>query len=190
MEIIEQSVKSKRQADLLINGSGIMDILSTYGEVKIGGSYALNVMLRPDLDFFVIADKHDWSKVLDINSKIMSSKFFKIVCFANWNDFGETTPDDNMKGYYFMTKISTEDTTWKCDIWLITPDQDKSSEYTETFKKLLVNDDQRKQILTIKDHFKQGEKYVKGVDGKLIYTAVLEKNISTIEEFTKFAKLN
>lgn len=188
MNLLEQSDNAKRQADLLIKQSGVLNILSGYGEVKIGGSHALNAMLRPDLDFFVVTDAHNWEKVLQLNDALMRLKYFRIIAFENWLDFRVGTPDDGMRGYYFKLVALIEDVRWKCDVWLITPDQDKSSIYTETFKKLLITEQQRAQILFLKDHFKQGGKYIPGVDGKMIYTAVLKEHIHNIDDFIKFAK--
>ena len=57
--LLEESKRIKVQADRILKESGIIEILKDYGEIKIGGSYPLDVMLRPDLDFFVVREKHD-----------------------------------------------------------------------------------------------------------------------------------
>ncbi len=185
--LLEKSKELKAQADKILEESGIVEILKDYGEVKLGGSYALDVMLRPDIDLFVITKTHNWGKVLDIHAKIMRLKYFRDFNFANWVDFEDqaVTP---MKGYYFQPWVPINDQLWKMDIWLITSEYDRTIELTEYYKKLLdqeTDDRKRVAILEIKEVMRKDEKYVKGVDGKLIYSAVLEKGIKDVEEFKK-----
>ncbi|MBI2109486.1 MAG: nucleotidyltransferase domain-containing protein [Parcubacteria group bacterium] len=188
--LLEESKRIKAQADRILKESGIIEILKTYGEVKIGGSYALNVMLRPDLDLFVIAEKHDWNKVLDIQSKIMKTKYFREFDFVNWVDF-KTNEEDFLPGYYFQPWVPIDDQLWKIDVWLFTQECDKSAENTEYFKKLLKKSDESKRIaiLEIKEAMRQGLKYIKGVNGKLICKAVLESGITTPKEFREFLQI-
>ncbi len=188
-KLLEESKRVKIQADKILKESGIVEILQTYGEVKIGGSYALDVMLRPDIDLFVVANQHDWEKVLNIQSTIMKSRYFREFDFVNWVDF-EDQSLTSKKGYYFQPWVPAGGKLWKIDIWLITPEYDKSVETTEHFKKLLTEADESKRvaILEIKEAMQQGKKYVKGVDGKLIYKAVLENGITTPKEFEEFLR--
>jgi hypothetical protein len=193
MDLIKESQKIKRQADKILKESGIVDMLSDYGQVKIAGSHALDLMLRPDIDLFVVADEHNWDKALEINSGILKKKYFRDVYFINWLDFEnkktgnteEWIPD--IRGYYFAAVKPFEGERWKLDIWLITPEYDKSRERTEHYKKLLevATYTDRLTILEIKNAMREGKKYVKGVDGKLIYQAVLEKGIKSVEDFKK-----
>jgi hypothetical protein len=188
--LLEKSKKIKSQADKILKESGIIDIMRDYGEVKIGGSYALDVMLRPDLDFFIIREQHDWNKFLDIHSRIMKLKYFSEVNFANWIDFKDADLDF-MPGYYIQPRISIEGQEWKMDIWFITPEFDKSAERTDYYKKLLEKESdegKRVSILEVKEAMRQGRKYVEGVDGKLIYKAVLEDGIGSVAEFKDYLK--
>src|SRR6185369_13953756 len=120
-----------------------VDILSEYGEVKMYGSYVLDLMLRPDLDIRVVAEKHDWDKLLEVQSKLTNTKYFRNLCFANWLDFEhkrigqikEWVPDIN--GYYFSAVVPLEDQRWKLDIWLVTKENDVLSRANDKFKVLL-----------------------------------------------------
>jgi len=192
--LIQESKRIKTQADKILKESGIIEILSEYGEVKIAGSYALDVMLRPDLDFYVIAEKHDWQKVLNIQAKLMETKYFRDLYFINWLDFENKKTGNteewipSLKGYYFAAVVPIEDQRWKMDIWLTTPEYDKSAEKTDHFKELINKADESKRlaILEIKNAMREGRKYVEGVDGSLIYKAVLENEITNPEDFKKF----
>jgi hypothetical protein len=189
-DLLHKSKRIKSQADKLLQESKILDILAGYGDVLIEGSYALDVMLRPDLDIFVVSQTHDWNKILDIHQKIMSLKYFREIGFINWMDF-EDKNLVSLKGYYFQPKVPIDDQLWKLDIWFITPDQYKGSSLTTHFKELLGEDEDKKyRILEIKNAMREGRKYIKGVDGKLIYQAVLENGIKTIDEFKQFLLTN
>lgn len=191
-EILIKSKNMKNQADKILNDSGIIDILMGYGEVKIAGSYALDVMLRPDIDIYVIAEMNDWHNAKNIYMKIIESKYFREVSFVNWTDFSNNSSVDlwtpSIKGYYIKSITPTETDLWKMDIWLITPEYDKSSERTDLFKKLLneQGDSKRKLILEIKNFTRKGGGYIDGVDGKLIYQAVLINGVKNTEEFLSF----
>ena len=121
----------------------------------------------------------------------MQLKYFREFDFVNWVDF-EDQSLTLMEGYYFQTWVPVENQLWKIDIWLITPEYDKSVETTEHFKKLLAETDESKKIaiLEIKDAMKQGKKYIKNVDGKMIYEAVLENDISSLEGFEEFLRVS
>lgn len=185
-DLLNESKRIKSQADKLLQESKVTDIFVEYGDVTIEGSYALDVMLRPDLDIFIVSQTHDWNKILDIHQKIMSLKYFREIGFINWMDF-EDKNLVSLKGYYFQPKVPIDDQLWKLDIWCITPDQYKGSSLTTHFKELLGDDEGKKSIiLEIKQAMREGRKYIKGVDGKLIYQAVLENGIKTIDEFKQF----
>jgi hypothetical protein len=195
--IVEQSKKIKSQADRILKDSGIIEILQSYGEVKLAGSYALDVMLRPDIDIYVVASEHNWEKVLDIQFKISKSNYFREVDFVNWFDFSNEPSNidvwvPSVKGYYFRPIVPLEGELWKMDIWLITSEYDKTSERTDYFKKLLDSADESKKsaILEIKEAMRKGNSYIDDVDGKLIYKAVLELGINTPDEFRSFLSEN
>lgn len=185
--LLEQSQNLKSEADQILSESGLIELLKGYGDVKIAGSYTLDVMLRPDIDLFVVAVKHDWDTFFEIYTRVMKSKYFRELDFVNWIDFSNADKT-NMQGYYMQPWRPVEKNLWKLDVWFITPDQDRSTELTEHFKELLdkeADDSKRILILEIKQAMRQGNKYSKGVDGKLIYKAVLEEEISSVDEFKK-----
>ncbi len=177
----------RNQADKILEQSGVIKILADYGEVKIGGSYALDVMLRPDIDLFVVEQEHDWEKILEIQSKIMRTRYFREFDFVNWVDFERPSPDF-MRGYYFQPWVPAGDQLWKIDIWIITSEHDRSAQTSEHFKKLLDGAGESKKIaiLEIKEAMRQGKKYRPGVDGQLIYRAVLENGVTTPKGFEEF----
>lgn len=186
-ELEKKSNELREQAKSILKGSKLLDLLSQHGEVKIGGSYALDLMNRPDIDIFVVTGKHDWNKIVELHRQIMETKYFREFDFLNWIDFEPDDPDA-MRGYYFQTWIPKFGQLWKMDIWFITPEFDKTNEKVEVIKEKLATagDEAKIAILQIKDTMREGKKYKKGVSGELIYTAVLDHGVRDVKAFEKF----
>lgn len=185
--LLEESRRVKERADRLLSQSRILEILKPYGEPKIGGSYALDCMLRPDIDIFVTTKEHDYTKVMDIQRAIMETRFFREFDFVNWVDFDDPEVMD-VKEYYFQPWVPFEGVLWKLDISMFTAEYDRSAQLTDRFKALLdaePDDTKRITILEIKEAMREGKKYRKGVDGKLIYQAVLNDGVASISAFER-----
>lgn len=176
------SAEYRKQAAKILKNSRVIELFSDYGTVKLVGSYALNVMLRPDLDIYVLTKKQDFEKLSKILNRLFSKNYFQQICFANWYDFSR---ESGIEGYYLEPKINIGKNRWKLDIWFMTEDQYKP--HTEKFLGLLNNDFnpeiKRGIILELKNHFRDGEKYKGNINGKMIYKAVLEDGIKTPKEF-------
>lgn len=186
-QLLLQSRIIKKEADKILKESDLLNILKIYGEVKFVGSYALDVMLRPDLDVLVFSSKHDFSKLKETLKQIVIKNYFQQICFANWVDFRK---QDTLNGYYIQPQIKIGNNNWKLDIWLLTRDQYKPQ--TERFAKLLKfekkSEFKKLSILSLKNEFRKGSKYIKPIDGKLIYEAVLEKGVQNKPDFMKYLK--
>jgi len=185
-DLLLKSQELKRQADEILKDSDVVEIFSSYGEVRLVGSYALDVMSRPDLDIYVLTDEHNYEKLMSILGSVFSKNYFQQVCFANWLD---TPRESGIIGYYLEPKVNIGKNRWKLDIWFMVRDQYKS--YTEKFLELLTKDnpdEKRLTILELKNHYKDGEKYKGNINGKLIYKAVLEHGVKNYQEFEKYLK--
>lgn len=190
--LLEKAQGMKDEVDKILSESELVEILSQYGEVKIGGSYALDLMLRPDIDIFVITDKHDWEKVLKVTTDLMTKRYFREVCFVNWVDFDGNTKKDFMKGYYFQPLVQIGESFWKIDLWLTTKEYYKPEKFTDRFQTLLdkeTDNAKRITIMEIKEAMREGKKYRGNVNGKMIYEAVLENGVKSVDDFERFAKI-
>lgn len=184
MDLLKRSDEVKKEADKLLNESKLPQILSQYGDVRATGSYPLNVMLRPDLDFLVVAEKNDRNKAFEIVTEIIRSNYFEEVDFVNHVDFRQS---GGITGFYIQPRVVIGERKWKLDIWLM--DEKDFRPYTQEFLDLIKDDpdsQKRMAILKLKDEMSEGSKYIKGVDGKLIYEAVLKNGVRTEEEFKRF----
>src|SRR5260221_4555585 len=103
-DLLINSNQIRCDEDRILNESNLVEILSSYGDVKFVGSYPLNVMLRPDLDVYAIAKENSREKMLEVFQKIFVSNYFDEICFANWNDF-EMDNEVGIKGYYIQPSV-------------------------------------------------------------------------------------
>ena len=184
-KLLDRAKNLKNTADKILSDSKITSILSEYGEIVFTGSYPLELMYRPDIDFFVLTKEHNFDLYLKLLKKIIETKYFKVVCTDNQI---ELYKGSGLKGYYIQPNIKINDENWKMDIWLTTHDQYKP--HTEKYKKLLENTDTSKKelILEIKATLKKGKKYKEGIDGKIIYEAVLIEGIKNLDDFLEYVK--
>ncbi len=186
-QLLLKSKEFKSQADEILKKTKIVELFSTYGEVKMVGSYPLDVMLREDLDIYVLVKEHSYAKVVEIITSLLSLNYFQQICFANWLDHSR---EKGLKGYYLEPKVNIGGNRWKLDIWFMTEDQYKF--HTEKFLELLKNNENadklRLKILELKNHYREGDKYQGNINGKLIYKAVLEHGVRTVEQFENYVK--
>lgn len=184
-ELVTQSRTLKTTADTILAESCLLETLAAYGEVKVVGSYALDVMLRPDIDVYVVAAEHHWENIRSLMNALMDQRYFSEIGFLNWIDF-PTENHVDIKGYYFQPCRWVENVFWKIDLWLITPEFDKDTELTQKFAGLLSESPEKRDlILEIKNAFRKGNGYETGISGQRIYEAVLEKGVTSFEDFKK-----
>ena len=187
-QLIQKSQEFKKQADEILKDSKLVEVLSKYGEIKFTGSYPLDVMMRPDLDVYAIAKENSREKMLEVVQGIFSSCYFDEIRFTNYLDFHKD--QDDHKGYYFQPLVKIGENRWKLDIWLMT--EDRYRPYTEHFLELLNKDsnpdEKRLAIIKLKNHYREGQKYRSGINGKMIYEAVLEHGINNVEDFEEYLK--
>ncbi len=181
MSILDYAQEIKNEADTILQESGIQNILEEYGDVEIIGSYALDVMYRPDIDMLVFAEKHNYQKAKEIAVKILNLDYFNELCFVNkvYENSGKTP-----QGYYLQPHKHIGERDWKFDIWLTT--HGNFDYRNDILKKRIMDskdvDETKQKILLLKKHFSNGTKYDHALSGNKIYNAVLDNPDVTIDE--------
>lgn len=177
---LENSQKLKRDAEEIIKQTEVNSILSQIGNVSIVGSYELDVMSRPDVDFCVVNPLLNRDKVISATEDFLKSGHFRTVAMTDAFNF---TLSHLPKGYFFELTISKDGVDWIIDIQCVETDS-FSVEPTREFKKLIKeNPKSRNLILEIKNELLNREKYKKETKSTDIYYAVLRDGIKTKEEF-------
>lgn len=181
------------EAQQLIEKLGLIKLLSKYGAPTIVGSTALGLLVWRDLDIEVAVDKFSREYISEIAAILINSQTYRvdITFIDNLDKHNPYNPIGLYLGmkYFDSTPTKVEenniDKTWKIDIWFLTPDNLQGKATTENLKNQLTNDN-RKYILEIKNIVTHNPLYRKEIRSMDIYTAVLEKGVRNIDEFSQY----
>ncbi|MFF2154983.1 hypothetical protein ACFVVQ_06675 [Paenibacillus chitinolyticus] len=185
-ELILQQKALQTEAGKIAEELKLNDLLSRAGEPVRVGSSALGLMVWRDLDITVICSLLDQHVVAQIASEIMVRTGVRELKFINdsgsWNT-DPTYPD----GLYLGLKYrSGQDKDWKLDIWFIDePERQPDLGHIKTMPERLTPE-RRHSILTIKSMWAQRAEYGKTVKSYDIYTAVLDDNVHTPDQFLEW----
>lgn len=174
-ELIDKSKKFKREADGLLEESKLLDILNKYGEVKLTGSYAYDLMMCGDIDIEVFGD-FTRDKAQEIFNDLISNTEFTGYMFFDWVKYEQPKWP---KGYYigFKQIMPGYQNQWKIDIWFMKENRNGSDKYFDKLSN--INDKTKEIILKLKEHIKNVNWQA---DSTQIYDAVLDHGVKTIEE--------
>jgi len=104
MSNVRWSESLRLEATRLLASCGLIQILQKYGEVRLLGSYAANLMMQGDIDFHVIrSNGYTMPEVLKAYNEIALSGCFEQQTIWNWNKNTrrpEWKPNDGLSGYY------------------------------------------------------------------------------------------
>ena len=180
----KQSILQKQATDVLSN-LDLVNILSKYGEVKLVGSVALGLMTWPDIDIDLKSDSEINDKdYFEIMKHIFGQKNVKqLMLIDNRSSFEKNRP----KSMYIGIIYNLDDVKWKIDVRYLNSADAWAEDDLKQIKSKLT-EDKIKKILEIKTAFHNHPKYRKEFSGYDIYNAVLDKNISTPQEFSNYLK--
>lgn len=174
------------EANAILHDYGLLETLGKYGTPIIQGSYALNMMTHRDLDIHLendeICTRDFFSLGRDIAEKLKPWK----MSYRN-ELIGQThnLPKGLYWGIYAKLPFSEE---WKIDIWAM--DSDQIGAFCRRFEDLKsrISEKNRFTILMIKSHFCRHPEYRKRFSGIDVYKSVIEENVKSVGEFSKWLK--
>ncbi len=176
---INQLIKEEA-ADILYRQE-LFAILSKYGVPYITGSYALNLMTWRDLDIYVQKEDMNEAEFFELGAEI--NKKFHPVKMSYRNERITQTIGLPLGLYWGVYFGNERKGAWKIDIWAV--------DEKECRQLLKFCDDiaakltplSKQDILTIKSNCWQDPAYRRSYTSSDIYEAVLDKGITTIDEF-------
>ncbi|PIR95435.1 hypothetical protein COT93_02325 [Candidatus Falkowbacteria bacterium CG10_big_fil_rev_8_21_14_0_10_37_18] len=146
INLLKLSNSLQADADALLKKTGLVNNLSEYGEVLIGGSYDLDLMIDGDIDLFVINKKINKQKSIDILQDLISQNDFNGYLYYDWT---KRKRKGFPKGYYIGLKTDFRKRKWKVDVWLV-KEIYKPTEKLMNFIKSNLNEKNKKIILDLK----------------------------------------
>jgi hypothetical protein len=185
--LLAEQARLHSQADKMLKETGIADIFAKYGEVlPIGGSYDYGLMVYPDLDMDIIADRLTKDDYVSLAGDLLSSDFVRKVSSVDNVKFTGNRPG-MPKGYWLGIEIPFEGDKWGIDLWLKTREwANKFNEDSKDYKAKLsdISQEQVAAILSIKYHLIRLGKYGKhGFMSFNVYDAVVDEGALSLEDF-------
>lgn len=180
---VKKQTELQKQATEVLARLNLIDAISKYGEVEVVGSVALGLMTWPDIDIDLESRKGiNDEDYFEIISYIFRQKnISRIVLIDNRSSFEKNRPQSMYIGIIY----NLDGMDWKIDIRYLNSSEARAGDISKQIpRKLTTNTIQ--SVLEIKTAFHNHPKYGKAISGYTIYNAVLEKNVSTVEEFKKY----
>lgn len=161
----------------------LYELLSQAGEPVRVGSSALGLMVWRDLDMTVICSRLTQQLIAQIASELMLHAGVRELKFINDTGVYKTDPAYPDGLYIGLKYKSQQGKEWKMDIWFVDePERQPDLKHIVTMPEQLTQE-RREAILQIKSDWASRDEYGKTVRSFDIYTAVLEENIRTPEQF-------
>ncbi|AYB44735.1 hypothetical protein [Paenibacillus lautus] len=161
----------------------LYELLSQAGEPVRVGSSAFGLMVWRDLDMTVKCSRLNQPLTAHIASELMLQAGVRELKFIN--DTGDYNTDPAYPdGFYIGLKYKSQrGKEWALDIWFVDePEKQPDLKHIITMPERLTQE-RREAILRIKNRWASRAEYGKSVRSFDIYTAVLEENVSTPEQF-------
>ena len=176
------------EANEILHNYKLFQTLNKYGNPVIIGSYALNLMTWRDLDLHLETNEMSEKKFFELGEEIASILKPHRMHFRN----GFISKSPNFpKGFYWGIYSDLKfSEVWKIDIWAMDSKQIKKGQKEFDDLKSKIDSDKRLTILKIKTHFCKHPEYRRKFVSMDIYHAIIEEDIKSIEEFSKWLKKN
>ncbi len=161
----------------IIEELGFLVMLGQYGDARLVGSVALDLVVKPDIDFHLFIARSDVVNVAEsIKSSLIADERIRDIRVSDYLE------NDSLKiGIDSLPGRSAE---WSIDIWITSDISTAGFEETDRIMGLL-NEDNRNTILELKRfYFEKGQLH--NSLSSVIYRAVLEDGVSNLEEFEKY----
>jgi hypothetical protein len=179
-ELQNLSQQVKKEADLLLKKTGLIELLEKYGDVHKRGSYELDLMIDGDIDIYVIDEQFSKERAMKCLNELIANNDFRGYVFY---DFVKRRKNGFPKGYYLGLRTRLNDKKWNIDIWFMKTMDGVSNRF---MKKVAagLNDATRDKILELKKIVK--DKKIE-LPSFVIYKAVIDGGIINIKQLTEFS---
>lgn len=165
---------TKDEAEAILIELDLLPRLNKYGEARVVGSAALDLIVKPDLDIHLLTDAEDLMPTVHaVSSYLLDQPKVREVRITDWRK------ESGVK--IGVDAFPAPSGNWSIDIWITNDRRTTAFEFVQQLNANLT-DDQRRAILKIKEHFFQLGELRDGLSLR-IYKAVVEKDIRTVEEF-------
>lgn len=178
---IERASKLRKEADMILGYTGLLDILHPFGKVYPSGSYFLDVMVYPDIDLYIT--KVSVEQLFEIGAQIAKCELVTQVLFEKTDD-----PIRLPDGLYLKSRLQYGDwgRPWKIDLWSLAEEviQNKMADMHRFSGKLTP--EMRLQIIRYKLSVLTPQMRTPMYSGYYIYKAFLDEGLTDDESVTRY----
>lgn len=178
---MQQSLILVEQGREIMNDLGLADILRTYGEFAIVGSFDLGLLYKPDIDFIVKVTEFDPYRYFSICAQI--AEVIKPIRMKYIDQRVAQFPLDALpssSGYFLGISQRHRGIEWSLDGWCFLADvYEERLAYHNNFKRRIAEQHAGETIVNLKAAL-YGRKNFRSND---LYWAVLDGNVKTVSDF-------
>jgi len=187
-KLIKQARELDKEAKSVLKDTNLIKLLSKHGKVEIVGSLALGLLVWRDIDIDVVMDKSfDTDKYFQTVMKLFRHKNIKdLRLIDNRTSFESNRPKSMYIGVFYQKHGSEK---WKIDIRFVHIKDAYALDYLNEIRSKL-DEKNRLNILKIKEAVYTHPLYGKEFSSVDIYSAVLDKGITTKKEFFRYIQLS
>ncbi len=182
-ELLNQQEVLQKEGKDLLDEIGLINFLSKFGQIEIGGSFDSGLMVWRDIDMGVFAEEineeHYWEMVKFLFD--LEEYYHSLYI----QDFRKSVNPNSPKGLYIGIKIKYLENMWKIDVWYVNSRRKDEFNFNEWLKGKL-NEQNRKIILMLKNQIQNNPKYRKEIFAVDVYKAVIEKGVIDLAGFKKY----
>lgn len=178
MENVElYSKQVKCQVDEILRQTDLVNVLSEFGEVIIGGSYKYDLMWGPDIDV-VIKCQDPRKASVEALEKLIKLRLFQKYEYGDFVNFKRAGRPES---YIMNLILPFEGEKWEIETWFFEELPDKQKETDELIKSKL-NKENKIKILEMKKERDKSDLDKHNISSVDIYKGVLINNIKSIKE--------
>ncbi len=183
MNVFELNNSLHNEGNELLDKTKLLEKLKAFGELEIGGSFIYGTMVDRDIDINVIVNREAINTDLrkQVCDMLLGLDYLDGLALSDRALFPK---EGRPYGIWFGPLVYFQNSKWNIDIWLVTREDPYSHHNQDLAKRMLtISDDQRKIILDIKYNSLVNGQKEKGITSSDIYLAVLDKNITTYDDY-------
>lgn len=177
-ELLARAESLRREAKQLLEHDGLLACFVEADAVAVVGSVALDLMTKPDVDISCCLVPFESNRLLAIGRRIVEEFPVGRLTYINplvtpWHDY--------TRGLYCGVRIqATPDALWNVDIWAHGPDDFDTAMQTHHELASRLSKIERIVLLRLKSSC--------DAQTHVVYTAVLEHGVRTVEELDNYLK--
>jgi hypothetical protein len=178
--LLQRSAQLHAEADWIIRKIRLYDVLQSYGEVYLTGSYLLDVMVYPDLDLYI--PPLGIEQLFKVAARLAQCE---LVCEVK---FQKSYLPELPGGYYMKAVVDHGNwgRPWKVDIWSVDEALISTKMAEMSNFKQLMTEELRQQTILFKTSLINDELRTPICSGYFTYKAFLEEGLRDFTEIRQY----